>query len=157
MKIEIEPQKSAWEELCKRPADANPVVRERVEAILARVRERGDEALKAIAGEIDGFVPESFEVSAEEIEAACRQVSDDVKQAIRNAAANIEAFHRAQLPKVIEVETQKGVRRAREALVRADNPDVVPHEAPDLVPHVRHEDRLVRRHGTADTPVRDFR
>ena len=49
MKIEIEPQKSAWEELCKRPADANPVVCERVEAILARVRERGDEALKAIA------------------------------------------------------------------------------------------------------------
>ena len=110
MKIEIEPQKSAWEELCKRPADANPVVRERVEAILARVRERGDEALKAIAGEIDGFVPESFEVSAAEIEAACRQVSNDVKQAIRNAAANIEAFHRAQLPKTIEVETQKGVR-----------------------------------------------
>lgn len=104
------PQKSEWKELCQRPADANPVVRERVEHILERVREGGDGALKAIASEIDGFVPESFSVSEQAIQEASELVSDEVKAAIAAAAANIEAFHKAQLPRRIEVETAPGVR-----------------------------------------------
>ena len=42
--------------------------------------------------------------------------------------------------------------RAREALVRAHDAHVVPHEAPDLVPHVRNEHRLVWRDGASDAP-----
>lgn len=110
MNTVINPQRSEWIELCKRPADANPVVRERVGAILERVRKGGDEALKAIAAEIDGFVPESFAVSEEAIKEASDAVSAEVKAAIAAAAANIEAFHRAQLPRRIEVETAPGVR-----------------------------------------------
>lgn len=110
MNTVINPQRSEWTELCKRPADANPVVRERVGAILERVRKGGDEALKAIAAEIDGFVPESFAVSEEAIKEASDAVSAEVKAAIAAAAANIEAFHRAQLPRRIEVETAPGVR-----------------------------------------------
>lgn len=110
MNTVINPQRSEWIELCKRPADANPVVRERVGAILERVRKGGDEALKAIAAEIDGFVPESFAVSEEAIKEASDAVSAEVKAAIAAAAANIEAFHRAQLPRRIEVETVPGVR-----------------------------------------------
>lgn len=110
MNTVINPQRSEWTELCKRPADANPVVRERVGAILEHVRKGGDEALKAIAAEIDGFVPESFAVSEEAIKEASDAVSAEVKAAIAAAAANIEAFHRAQLPRRIEVETAPGVR-----------------------------------------------
>ena len=54
MDIRINPPREEWPELCRRPADVNPVVRERVEAIVARVRKDGDEALRALAAEIDG-------------------------------------------------------------------------------------------------------
>lgn len=110
MDIRINPPRSEWPELCRRPADVNPVVRERVEAIVARVRDGGDEALKALAAEIDGFVPESFEITPDEIREASEQVPQQVKDAIAAAAANIRAFHEAQMPKAVEVETVPGVR-----------------------------------------------
>ena len=110
MDIRINPPRQEWPELCRRPSDVNPVVRERVEAIVGRVREGGDEALKALAAEIDGFVPERFEVSAEEIREASELVPKEVKDAIAAAAANIRAFHEAQMPKQVEVETAPGVR-----------------------------------------------
>ncbi len=110
MDIRINPAREEWPELCRRPADVNPVVRERVEAIVARVRKDGDDALRALAAEIDGFVPERFEVSADEIREASELVPAAVKDAIVAAAANIRAFHKAQMPKEIEVETAPGVR-----------------------------------------------
>jgi len=110
MDIRINPPRNEWPELCRRPADVNPVVRERVEAIVARVRDGGDEALRALAAEIDGFVPESLEVTAGEIREASDQVPQKVKDAIAAAAANIRAFHEAQMPGQVEVETAPGVR-----------------------------------------------
>ena len=110
MDIRINPAREEWSELCRRPADVNPVVRERVEAIVARVRKGGDDALRALAAEIDGFVPERFEVSADEIREASELVPAAVKDAIAAAAANIRAFHEAQMPREIEVETAPGVR-----------------------------------------------
>ena len=110
MDIRINPPRKEWPELCRRPADVNPIVLERVEAIVARVREGGDEALRALSSEIDGFAPERFEVSAEEIRKASEQVPEQVKRAISDAAANIRAFHEAQMPRRIEVETAPGVR-----------------------------------------------
>jgi histidinol dehydrogenase len=110
MDIRINPPRQEWPELCRRPSDVNPVVRERVEAIVGRVREGGDEALRALAAEIDGFVPERFEVSADEIREASELVPQEVKDAIAAAAANIRAFHEAQMPRQVEVETAPGVR-----------------------------------------------
>ena len=110
MDIRINPPRQEWPELCRRPSDVNPVVRERVQAIVSRVREGGDEALRELAAEIDGFVPERFEVSADEIREASELVPQEVKDAIAAAAANIRAFHEAQMPKQVEVETAPGVR-----------------------------------------------
>ena len=110
MDIRFNPPRREWPELCRRPADVNPVVRERVEAIVARVRKDGDDALRALAAEIDGFVPEHFEVSAEEIRKASEAVPQAVKDAIAAAADNIRAFHEAQMPSQVEVETAPGVR-----------------------------------------------
>ena len=99
MDIRINPPRQEWPELCRRPSDVNPVV-----------REGGDEALKALAAEIDGFVPERFEVLADEIREASKFVPQEVKDAIAAAAANIRTFHEAQMPKQVEVETAPGVR-----------------------------------------------
>ena len=110
MDIRINPPKREWPDLCRRPADVNPIVRERVEAIVARVRKDGDDALRSLSAEIDGYVPERFEVTEEEIREASELVPRKVKDAIASAAANIRAFHEAQMPQRIEVETAPGVR-----------------------------------------------
>ncbi len=109
MDIRFNPPKREWPDLCRRPSDVNPVVRERVEAIVARVRKDGDGALRALAAEIDGFVPDHFEVTADEIREASEAVPQEVKDAIAAAAGNIRAFHEAQMPRQIEVETAPGV------------------------------------------------
>ena len=110
MKIYENPSRAQWPELCRRPSSSNPVVRERVLKILERVKEGGDEALMQIESELAGVPAASFEVSGEEIAAAAQLVSEDVRAAIAEAAQNINAFHKAQLPSEISVETAPGVR-----------------------------------------------
>lgn len=109
MKLYTEPARSEWEVICRRPASDNPAVREIVSGIISRVRRDGDKALMELSSEIDGFIPESIRVSDDEISFACNQVSDNVKKAISAAAANIRAFHSAQMPSQITVETVPGV------------------------------------------------
>ena len=95
MELIINPSRFEWPRLCARPSDDNAAVRERVAAILDRVRTQGDEALKALSREIDGVTLESLEVSEAEFAQADALVGGDVKQAIARAAANIRAFHEA--------------------------------------------------------------
>jgi len=110
MKISIEPQRQEWADLCRRPSESNPLVRERVEKILQRVRYSGDEALRELAAEIDGYVPDTLQLSEAQITSACSKVNPEIKEAVANAAKNIRAFHEAQMPSTIEVETSPGVR-----------------------------------------------
>ena len=58
----------------------------------------------------DGVRPASLAVASEAIDAACTRVSDSLKSAMQTAKANIERFHRAQIPAEIDIETQSGVR-----------------------------------------------
>ena len=116
MELIINPSRSEWPRLCARPSDDNAVVRERVAAILERVRTQGDEALKALSREIDGVTLESLEVSEAEFTQADALVGGDVKRAIARAAANIRAFHEAQRPRTVDLETQEGVRCLQRAV-----------------------------------------
>ncbi len=116
MELIINPSRSDWPRLCARPSDDNTVVRERVAAILERVRTQGDEALKALSREIDGVTLESLEVSEAEFAQADALVGGDVKRAIARAAANIRAFHEAQRPRTVDLETQEGVRCLQRAV-----------------------------------------
>lgn len=106
----INPPREQWEALCRRPADSNPLVRSRVEAILQRVREQGDDALRALSEEIDGRPLDTIEVTPEEVREADAKVSEGVKRAVAQAEANIRAFHAAQQPREISVHTAPGVR-----------------------------------------------
>ena len=110
METFLNPSRERWADLCRRPSSANPVVRERVEAILQRVREQGDEALRQLSLEIDRRPLEQIEVSPEEILEAEVRVSPAVKRAVAAAEANIRAFHEAQRPREISVFTAPGVR-----------------------------------------------
>lgn len=109
MNIYQNPESQAWAALCRRAEQDNSLIAERVEAIVERVAKEGDAALLALAEQIDGVRLESLAVSEQEFLDAEAAVSDKVKAAIENAIRNIEAFHRAQLPSEVRVETQPGV------------------------------------------------
>ena len=99
-----------------RATDDDTVIEQRVRAILERIRQGGDEALRAITTEIDGRCPESLQVSEAEFAEAEAMVSDELKSAIRQAASNISAFHKAQQTPAVNVYTMPGVHCRRRVL-----------------------------------------
>ena len=109
MNIYQNPAPQQWSELCRRAEQDNSLIAERVEAIVERVAKEGDAALYELAEQIDGVRLDSLAVSEQEFAEAEHNVSEDVKAAIEEAVANIESFHRAQLPSEVRVETQPGV------------------------------------------------
>jgi histidinol dehydrogenase len=109
MKKVIEPKKSDWRELLKRPAVNLEELEKTVEQIFSEVRSRGDQAVKKYTQLFDGVATENFKVSAEEIRNAESAVSEELKQAIQLAKSNIEKFHAAQKTEKIYVQTLPGV------------------------------------------------
>ena len=95
----------------RRPAQNNDAnIRAAVAAIQEQVRTGGLDALLALTERFDGVRLASLAVASEAIDAACARVSDSLKSAMQTAKANIERFHRAQIPVEIDIETQAGVR-----------------------------------------------
>ena len=109
MNIFVNPPRGEWAELCRRAEQDNSLIAERVQAIVDRVAREGDAALKALAKDIDGVELASLKVSEGEFKEAAEKVSPEVKAAIEVARKNITAFHTAQLPREVRVETQPGV------------------------------------------------
>ena len=109
MNIFVNPPRGEWAELCRRAEQDNSLIAERVQTIVDRVAREGDAALKALAKDIDGVELASLKVSEEEFVEAAEKVSSEVKAAIEVARKNISAFHTAQLPREVRVETQPGV------------------------------------------------
>lgn len=111
MEIINNPSREQWQALTARniPAD-DPAVEQAVEQVIEAVRIGGDKALRAFASQFDHAEITDLQVSEAEIDAACAQVPEKLKQAIAVAAKNIAAFHAAQRLRPIEVETMPGVR-----------------------------------------------
>ena len=72
-------------------------VEETVAAILAAVRERGDEALRFYTEKFDRAHLDSFAVSPGEIEEALRETDPAFLRVLRRAAENIRRFHEKQV------------------------------------------------------------
>ena len=109
MDMFINPPRERWAELCRRAGSGDTQVAARVEAIVERVAREGDKALYALAEGIDGVRLAALRVSEEEFSEAEQAVGEELKRAIDVAIANISAFHRAQLPHEVRVETTAGV------------------------------------------------
>lgn len=116
MKIAVNPARSQWAELQSRKCDDNAIILERVKDILAAVKSEGDAAVKRLTKAIDGVEYESIKVTEAEYAEAESLVSEDLKQAVLTAAANIRRFHQAQKFAPIEVETFPGVKCMQKAL-----------------------------------------
>ncbi|MYF70812.1 MAG: histidinol dehydrogenase, partial [Proteobacteria bacterium] len=96
--------------LLRRPAlAADECLRRDVADILSQVQDDGDAALIRLARELDGVEVSDLLVSPGEFEEAESSLRSEERSAIRMAAANISAFHRAQLPQPLSVETTPGV------------------------------------------------
>ena len=94
----------------QRPVQAvSDTVRSAVAAIFDAVAAEGDAALRAYTRQFDGVDLAEFEVAAREFDEAIEQVPADVQSAISEAAARIEAFHRAGITTPYEVETAPGL------------------------------------------------
>jgi histidinol dehydrogenase len=97
-----------------RPALANDAsLSARVAAIIERVRSEGDAALLDLTAKLDRVELASLEVGQAEFAAAGDRLSEAQRAAIRAAAANIETFHKPQLPAPLAVDTAAGVRCER--------------------------------------------
>lgn len=110
MQIIRYPEKNTWNTLLQRPVLDNSQLEATVSAVLADVKKYGDEALRRYTLQFDKVPLTSIPVPAEAFEIADRLLGEDLKNAIRTAAANIEAFHRAQVEDVTVIETMPGVQ-----------------------------------------------
>ena len=105
---DIEPDQQAA--LLKRPAqELDTDIRDRVAAILDRVRTDGDKAVAEMTRRFDGVELGNSRVSEAEIAEATAQLDADAISAIDLAIANVRRFHEAQLPPPVEIETMPGV------------------------------------------------
>lgn len=99
----------------RRPSGENRL-REGVRTILERVRGKGDDALKEMAAEFDGVALTEIEVPRERWAAALDAMDREIREAWERAARNIRAFHEAQIPADVVVETEPGVTLGRRAV-----------------------------------------
>ncbi len=111
MKIYSEPDRLLWGDLIKRPSEEQSGrVYEEVREIIREVRENGDEALLSLTYKFDNVKLSTLFVDKKFISECGRLIDPDLKSAIETARLNIEKFHRAQLPKDIDIITFPGVR-----------------------------------------------
>lgn len=83
----------AWEAVSDRS------VAETVDHIIARVRKEGDSALVELTNQLDRRVveqPEKLELAPEVLQQACERLPAEILEALKTAAARIEAFHQRQ-------------------------------------------------------------
>lgn len=83
-----------------------------VAEIIAAIRAHGDAALIDYTARFDRWTPTgvaALRVTAAEIEAADASIRPDLREALNLAAERIETFHRAQLPRDLEMRDSAGL------------------------------------------------
>ncbi|MFC4640350.1 histidinol dehydrogenase [Deinococcus hohokamensis] len=96
----------------------NENVQQTVRGIIADVRARGDEALREYSMKFDGWNPEQFRLSPEQIEALVAQVPADQLASIRFSLDQVRTFSQAQRASIadVEIETIPGVTLGHKVL-----------------------------------------
>ncbi|MDG5768096.1 histidinol dehydrogenase [Balneolales bacterium ANBcel1] len=104
---------AALETLCKRPRLDSADITPRVTSIIDQVREHGDRAVADLTETFDGVRPDPLLYPVRPLEEI--PVSTSTLEAFTLAFNNILAFHKAQLPQDLEVQTMPGVICRRES------------------------------------------
>ncbi|WP_445665663.1 histidinol dehydrogenase [Fodinibius sp. AD559] len=101
-----------FKQLCQRPKMDFRSIFGKVNPIIQKVKQEGNAGINHFTQQFDGVIPDPLVINP-----AKQQVSidDNIKKAIDTAFDNIYRFHKAQLPKPLEVETMPGVQCKRVA------------------------------------------
>ena len=95
--------------LFERTAAIDAAVGERTASIVARVRHEGDDALRALAHELDGVDLDVLEVPRARWQSALDALPAPLRAALERSADNIERVHRAFRPTAQETESEPGI------------------------------------------------
>jgi len=95
--------------LFDRTAGSDAAIGERTASIIARVRREGDDALRALAVELDGVELGTLEVPRTRWRSALDSLPQGLRLSIERSAQNIERVHRAFRPIRQEAEGEPGV------------------------------------------------
>ena len=93
----------------------DPEVGRAAAELIEDVRLRGDAALRDQARRFDRVENLVLEVPRQYWRDALNALDPELRGALEQAAANIETFHRAQLPPLMEIEPQPGLKLGRRA------------------------------------------
>ncbi len=110
------PERSTWLELLKRPSLDSASLEETVNSVLFEVRKNGDKAIRVYTKQFDKVDIEKTEVDTSEFIQAEKNISEELKNAIQLAKANIEKFHFAQKEEKKVIETTSGVNCWRKSI-----------------------------------------
>ncbi|MBK7182244.1 MAG: histidinol dehydrogenase [Bacteroidetes bacterium] len=110
------PERSTWLELLKRPSLDSASLEETVNSVLFEVRKNGDKAIPVYTKQFDKVDIEKTEVDTSEFIQAEKNISEELKNAIQLAKANIEKFHFAQKEEKKVIETTSGVNCWRKSI-----------------------------------------
>ncbi|MEH8027829.1 histidinol dehydrogenase [Gallibacterium anatis] len=95
----------------QRPAiSSSKTIQAAVDEIRELVLSQGDAALFQLNERFDKVKLTQLKVSKQQIAEAADRIAPPLKQAIQTAQRNIAAFHQAQKPQPVDLETQAGVR-----------------------------------------------
>ena len=96
--------------ILQRPVQQNNArLLSQVQALVEQVAQQGDSALLELTERFDGVRLSSVVLSDSDVRAQAAKTDADVKRAIDQAYANIRAFHEAQQPQPVRMETMAGV------------------------------------------------
>lgn len=115
METILYPPQQAWAALCERPKTDTAALENTCREIFEDVKQNGDAALRKYTERFDRVSVRDFAVSPQEFDRAEREVPRPLKEAIRTARENIEAFHRLQLPRPLRWKSPQGVVCRQEA------------------------------------------
>ena len=116
MKTYFYPNTDERKQLLLRPAFDTYSLQEKVKTVLNDVKLKGDTAVKKFIQEFDGVSLNDFRVNEKEIGEAAVLLSNELKQAIQQAAQNITTFHQKQISNVEVIETMPGVKCWRKSI-----------------------------------------
>jgi histidinol dehydrogenase len=85
--------------LTNRNVNLSEELEKSVSAILKKVRDGGDAAIRELTKKFDGVELSDFRVTEEEMQEALAQVTPEFLEVLKEAKANIETFHKEQVRK----------------------------------------------------------
>ena len=109
MRIFKYPQQEQWGDIVARPRLDLSQLNATVSAVLADVRQRGDEAVKEYEEKFDKARLTSLAVTEQEMDEAEQSINNELKDAIILAHHNIKVFHVSQRFVGQKIKTQEGV------------------------------------------------